>query len=135
MDKRKFKYIIYFLSVLFFANIIFFILNFKNQRLSDKLEDWANFSNYFSGISNVIISIVTLIVTIFIAFTLSSIEENRNQKNLIYDRKKSLREMREKEYSEISTNLNNVWEYITLSDREKARDQLYICLLYTSRCV
>lgn len=55
------------------APILFYIKNFQNFDLSKSPADWGVLGDYFGGILNPIISLLTLIVTIIIAINISNI--------------------------------------------------------------
>jgi len=68
---------------------------------------------------------MTLLVTLYIAYEISNLEEKRNIANIEYDKNKFKRELREKEYSIISENLENVWFAVTNEDRKASKDNFY----------
>lgn len=126
MNQRKIKIVLIGISTLVILNFIIFICVFYNQDISKSVSDWANFADYISGTTNILISIMSLLVTLFIAYEISHLDEKRNNANLEYDKKKFKRELREKEYYEITENLNNFWFAITNENRNSAKNDLYV---------
>jgi len=126
MNIKNFKIGFILMGILIISNLVLFIYYFQNQTISRDISDWANFASYIGGITNVFISIMTLLVTFFIAYEISKIDEKRNISNIEYDKKKFKRELREKEYAEVTENLNNFWFAITNKDREQTKDSLFI---------
>jgi hypothetical protein len=59
--------------------VIFYLLKFGSLNLSDELNDWVNFSNYFSGILNPIYTLLNLIIFAYLSFQLIKIEDTRNR--------------------------------------------------------
>jgi len=69
---------------------------------------------------------MTLLVTLFIAYEISNLDEKRNIANIEYDKNKFKRELREKEYAEMTESFNNFWLAITNENRKVAKDNLFI---------
>ena len=126
MNQQKIKIALVVISILVILNFIIFISVFHNQEISKETSDWANFADYISGTTNVLISIMTLLITIFIAYEISNLDEKRNRTNIEYDKKKFKRELREKEYYEVTENLNNFWFAIVKENRATAKNDLYV---------
>ena len=120
MEKRIIKVILFALVVLVAPIIIIFLLKFWNKPLSENISDWASFGDYIGGTINTIISLFTLFVTIIISYQISQLEDKRNEKNLEFEKRKFLRELRENEYNNISNELNKIWTILSEVDREKA---------------
>ena len=117
MSLRKFKFIILLIILLIISILIVFIINFKNQTISENIQDWASFGDYIGGTLNTILSFLTLLTTIFIAFTLNNYDNIRNEKNTLFEKQKLIRELREAEYKEISKEINNIWDIVSNPDR------------------
>lgn len=100
--------------------ISFFLYNFYDSEISDDIGKWGAFGDYFGGLLNCIFSLLSVIVTIYIALKLSNIEKNRNRDNLKFEKEKLLREFRESEYKRINFELQKVWSCVTDSNREDA---------------
>lgn len=110
--------------ILIILNLIIFLYYFQDQSISRNISDWANFASYIGGITSVLISSMTLLVTIFIAYEISKIDENRHIANLEFENKKFIRELREKKYAEVSDNLNSFW--IAITNKNGCTDDLYV---------
>jgi hypothetical protein len=124
----KLKYIrlgLIVLLFLIFLNFAIFIFVFRHQRLSHNISDWASFADYIGGTTNVLVSIMTLLVTLYIAYEIAQLEDKRNLANIQYDKRKFKRELREKEYSIISESLESVWSAVTNVDRKASEVHLY----------
>jgi len=126
MNIKNFKIGFIILGVLIILNLLLFLYYFHNQTVSRNISDWASFASYIGGTTNTLISIMTLLVTFFIAYEISKIEGKRNTANIEYDRKKFKRELREKAYAEVSENLNDFWFAITNGNRQQTKDSLFI---------
>ncbi|MDF2551373.1 MAG: hypothetical protein K0R77_648 [Chryseobacterium sp.] len=100
--------------------ISFFLYNFYDSEISDDIGKWGAFGDYFGGLLNCTFSLLSVIVTIYIALKLSNIEKNRNRDNLKFEKEKLLREFRESEYKRINFELQKVWSCVTDSNREDA---------------
>ena len=107
---------------------IFFIANFWGFNISKNASDWGTFGDYFGGILNSFFSFLTLVATIYIAYIISNIEENRNRENLKFEKEKLLREFREAEYKRINLELQKVWVGLTSGDKI-ASDIVYNCII------
>ena len=79
---KTYKLIIITLLIILLCSPFLFIFynNFQNQKISDSISDWGSFGDFIGGTLSTFISILTLIVTIVIAFQISKIEDNRNNK-------------------------------------------------------
>lgn len=129
MNKKILNIIIPFFLLIILIPICLFIANFYNHDISNDIANWGAFGDYFGGILNSFFSFLTLIVTIYIAFEISKIEENRNKENLKFEREKLLRELREAEYKKINSELQKVWLSITEEDDMTSKRIIYNCLL------
>ena len=56
-----------------------FILNFRNNEISDKPEVWGQFGDYFGGIMNPIVSIINLIILTYLSIRLVKNDDDRNK--------------------------------------------------------
>src|SRR5690242_15725828 len=56
-----------------------YIINFFSHPISDKSVDWGTFGDFVGGILNPIIGLLTLIVTIIIAISISEIEKRYHE--------------------------------------------------------
>lgn len=108
--------------------VLVFIFNFRDSYISSDISDWGSFGDYLGGILNSIISLLTLIATIYIALKISNIEEKRNERNLKFEKQKLLREYQESEYRRIGSELQKVWLAITQPQND-AKNIIYNCLL------
>jgi uncharacterized membrane protein len=79
--------------------ILFFIKNFNNQIVSPEIEHWGMFGDFFGGVTNTIISFVSLIVLTYISIVISEIGSEEHEKALIRERK---REAYDQLYSHLS---------------------------------
>ncbi len=66
-----------FVSVL--LAVVFYIIKFKNNGLSDDPEKWAQFGEYFGGILNPFFSVLNLIILAYLSIRLVKSEEERNK--------------------------------------------------------
>jgi fumarate reductase subunit C len=126
MNIRNIKIALVGLSIVIILNFVIFIFYFHNQTISKSVSDWASFADYMNGTTSILISIMTLLVTLFIAYEISNLEEKRNAANIEYEKKKFKRELREKEYAEITENLNTIWFALINEDRKAASENIYV---------
>jgi hypothetical protein len=139
---RKRWWVFLVLSIIFLLPIIAYIINFHNGEISDKSADWGTFGDFVGGTLNPFISILSLTVTVFIAFYLRTIEDNWNQDSIILQqrlnktnaelqRKIALSNLRQIEYgriSELMARLNELSTEKTVSNLAKLRNNLkYFC--------
>ncbi len=143
------KYVNFGLTIVLFILVVpivlifaYFSFTFKGQSLSQNISDWGSFGDYIGGTTAPLVSIITLFVTVFIAYEISHLEEKRTEKNrkfeeernaknlefeekrhlatIEYDRRKFKRELREKEYLTVSENLERFWDFMTEADPHTA---------------
>jgi uncharacterized membrane protein len=62
------------------APIYFYIHYFGENIPSERAADWGPFGDYFGGIINPILSLFSLVVTVYIAIALRKIEDQRSEK-------------------------------------------------------
>jgi hypothetical protein len=67
--------------ILISISVLYFILKFKHQYISEDIKDWSAFGDYFGGILNPIISLLSLIVLGYITYLISR-NDNEENKNL-----------------------------------------------------
>ncbi len=60
--------------------ITIFTINFSSQSVSSSIADWGTFGDFFGGVTNTIVSILSLIILTYISVVVSkfSSEENKN---------------------------------------------------------
>lgn len=126
MKKRTVVIVLITVSTLILLNFLLLIFFFHTQKISYQLSDWANFAEYITGTTNVLISIMTLFITLFIAYEISNLDEKRNNSNIAHDKQKFERDLRERAYLEITDSFNNFWIAITHEDPKIAKNMLYI---------
>ncbi|WP_213195868.1 hypothetical protein [Cloacibacterium caeni] len=121
------KIIILTLSILLFIIpfLLLFYTNFKNQKISDNISDWGAFGDYIGGVINTLISFLTLITTIFIAFYISKIDDNRNNKIIFEENRRFIRQLRENEYNNISQEIDKIWIILVKQDKSSRINELY----------
>ena len=66
-------------AIVLFLTVGSYLYNFLGHHISDNPEHWGQAGDYFGGILNPIISLISLIVLTYISISVSRIEENRNQ--------------------------------------------------------
>lgn len=71
-----------FVIVAIAAPIFFYVKDFHSLQRSTNPADWGTFGDYFGGILNPIISLLTLIVTIVIAVNISRIEKRNHEETV-----------------------------------------------------
>lgn len=79
MGGKKLIITLFVLNVLFiFLTIALYLYKFGSWNFSSKSDDWVDFSNYFSGILNPILTSLNLIIFAYLSFKLIKIEDDRN---------------------------------------------------------
>ncbi len=66
-------------TVLFILTVGSYICNFWRYGISDDPAQWGQVGDYFGGILNPVISLISLIVLTYISITVSRIEDQRNE--------------------------------------------------------
>lgn len=74
----KFKSAILICVIVIALPIAFYVYRFSATEISSSPSDWGSFGDYIGGLINPIISLATLIVTIFIALFLSKLDDRRS---------------------------------------------------------
>lgn len=66
--------------ILLFVPVVLFIMNFNSQSISNDIDDWSSFGGYISGVTNTIISGISLIVLAYLTYFVgkNSSIENKN---------------------------------------------------------
>lgn len=128
MSKKEIYFVIFGILILSLIPVIVFLITFNNTDVSDDITNWGAFGDYMGGTLNCFFSLLSLFVTIYIAFKISNIEENRNRENLKFEKEKLLREFRESEYKKINSELQKVWICITEENSKIAKDLIYTCI-------
>ncbi|UPZ14367.1 hypothetical protein [Flavobacterium humidisoli] len=82
---KKHPYLIIIISFLFLIPIIVFCYYFHDHTISEDISKWGAFGDYFGGILNIFLNIVSLIVLSYLTYLigLQSNEENRKTNILI----------------------------------------------------
>lgn len=93
--------------------VVLFICNFSDHPISENIADWASFATYLNGTVGLIISIATLVVTIFIAIIVRGLDDERMDEARKFNRERFLQELREKAYSDVSKELDEVKYAVT----------------------
>ena len=79
MKVKKLTMIIAFALIAIFIPLIIYYIHFGFNSLSDNFSNWNTFSNYYSGFITPYISLLTLIVTVFIAYNLNQYEVRKDK--------------------------------------------------------
>ena len=67
MNHFKSKCWIYIVCIILFLPVLFYMINFRDQEISDKTSDWGNFGSYIGGWYSLITAIAAIMVTIIIS--------------------------------------------------------------------
>ena len=81
---------------------IYFIYNFKNQYVSSNISDWGDFGTFFWGFITCLVSILNLIIFVILTIHVSRIQENWNNFNFHFEKKKMFTDYRHKGIEELS---------------------------------
>jgi uncharacterized membrane protein len=128
------NYLIALIIFLILIPILCYINYFWRNSISTNPADWGPFGDFFGGVLNSFFSLLTLIVTIYIAVEISKIEDKRNAKVLDFEKKRFLNELRESEYRRISLELQKVSLAVTEHDGGKVVFDALMHLRHFSFC-
>jgi hypothetical protein len=80
MSNKKFVLCLWISSLLvILLSILFYIIEFSNNKISDDPERWAQFGDYLGGVLGTLISFLNLLVFTYLSIRLVTIEEERNK--------------------------------------------------------
>ncbi|WP_394992579.1 hypothetical protein [Emticicia sp.] len=77
--------------------IIFFLINFHKQNISNDIAVWAQFGDYFSGVLNPILAIINICVFVMLTLTIQKITDENNNTNLETSKKIALMSLKHEE--------------------------------------
>jgi hypothetical protein len=77
--------------------LISFWLNFKDQVISDEIESWAQFGDYFGGVLNPLLALVNIFVFIFLSVKIQELTDSNNNKSLNESKKIAIMSMKYEE--------------------------------------
>jgi hypothetical protein len=80
-DGKYIKHIAALTTFLAIAPIILYIYKFGDGTLSIEKDDWGTFGDFVGGLLNPLISLLTLAVTVYIAFTFNEYERRRDEQS------------------------------------------------------
>lgn len=66
---------------------LFYVYNFKSYNLSKSTEDWGTFGDFFGGVTNTIISLLSLIILTYISWIVSKFSSEENKKLYLLERR------------------------------------------------
>ena len=106
-QKKKIKWneiLIYIIVIIFFIILIVipvynYYSSFSENGRSNNPEDWALFGDYVGGTTNVIIGLVNIIVTVYIAYLIKSVDDKR------FEEQKQLDELRHKQNIDLQNDI------------------------------
>lgn len=78
MEPKHIKYIAWGTAILSAIPFIFYLFKFGSFTFSDTIGDWGIFGDYIGGLLNPFISILTLGVTVYIAWNINDYEKRRD---------------------------------------------------------
>ena len=93
MEPKDFKRIIFGAIVISLIPIIIYILKLGSWTLSNKINDWSSFSSYLGGLLSPFISFLTLLITVYIAYSLNEYEKRKDKQLKEQDNIKSYLEL------------------------------------------
>ncbi len=131
MNPNKLSRIIFalliFCIILSFTALISFIINFSDHPLSDKIETWGQFGDYFGGVLNPILSLVNILVFVTLTITIQEITNKNNKESLDTSKKIALMSMKHEElihFKDVMDKNLEQWNE-SLEDIEMTKKVLY----------
>lgn len=106
-------------------NFLYLYISFRDRPISNNLSDWSDFASYIGGTTGIVTNLMSLLVTVYIAYFLTDLENKRNENNRISENKKFTRQLKENEYSKISEILEKVLITLTYTEKLKASNELF----------
>ena len=79
---RKYRYIIYIIIAILLLGSLSFYAWFYHSGISNNINDWSAFSNYFSGFMMPFLTIANIVVFIELTIAISDYEEKRSAKEM-----------------------------------------------------
>ncbi len=85
------RVVVFIMCILFFLILLipslFYIYKFKSLQLSDSTADWGTFGDFFGGVTNTIISLMSLIILAYISWMVSKLTAKENKHLLIFEKR------------------------------------------------
>ncbi len=110
------------ICILIFIGLYFFQFNGK---LSSNSLDWVNFASYFSGVLMPTLTLINIGIFIWLTLTIQKLGEKQKSKELEYQRKLILSQLRQSELDKFELKLN-----VFNTDFERIRDACYDAKTY-----
>lgn len=99
--------------ILLIISVGLFIAKFSGNPISDKIESWAQFGDYFGGILNPILSLINICVFVILTITIQNITDRNNKASLETSKKIALMSMKHEElkhFKEVMDKNLEQWE-------------------------
>ncbi|WP_431243240.1 hypothetical protein ACQ9BO_00580 [Flavobacterium sp. P21] len=80
MSNKKFVFWLWISSLfVILISIVFYLIQFSSNKISDDPERWAQFGDYLGGVLGTLVSILNFLVFVYLSIRLVTIEEERNK--------------------------------------------------------
>ncbi len=80
--------------ILLLISVGIFIAKFSGQPISDKIESWAQFGDYFGGVLNPILALINICVFVILTIIIQNITDMNNKESLETSKRIALMSMK-----------------------------------------
>ena len=87
MKKNIFIVIVSLILIALFIPVFIYLLNFSSHEISQKSSDWGTFGDFFGGVTNTLISLISLFVLGYISYSINKLSASENKKLYILQKK------------------------------------------------
>jgi uncharacterized membrane protein len=101
-------FVIVFCILLLITSLGFFIFNFSDHPISDKIEYWAQFGDYFGGVLNPILALVNICVFVMLTITIQNLTDRNNKESLETSKRIALMTMKHEELRNLKASMDSV---------------------------
>ncbi len=112
MNTGYIRAIYWILGIIFFVSVGAYILKFYNSPISGNPGDWGVLGDYLGGILNPVVAALNIAAFIYLTKVIGDTEEKAQKRNLDFQQKLTLSELRHASYVELTKNLDSLPERI-----------------------
>lgn len=119
MYMRKHRYFIYIIIGLLLLGALSFYAWYYHNGISNNINDWSAFSNYFSGFMMPFLTIANIVVFIELTIAISDYEEKRSAKEMEQQKALLIMQFRRQSVDSIYQHINPLFD-----EKEKAKGNI-----------